>query len=71
MRCFSISNLIGNSELDDCRETRSDHHDVVQRSPPGRASTPYHGVAPLPIKRKRPPEGGRHALASVIEGQRE
>src|SRR4051812_43038226 len=54
MRCFSISNLIGDSEVDDCRETRGDHHGVAQRSPPCRALVPYHGVDPLPIKRKRP-----------------
>jgi len=43
--------------------SRSDHR--------RRAATSYHAVAPLPIKRKRPPERRPHSLASVIERQRE
>jgi len=61
MRCFSISNSIGIPSLDDWRETRGDHHDVLQRSSPDRASKPYHGVAPLPINASgRPKAAAMH-----------
>ena len=67
------------SELDDCRETRGDHHGVAQRSlrcrvaitAVSRVDIVSRGRAAAHQAASGRPKGGRHSLASVIERQRE